>query len=438
MNEFSKKETVKLGLLMFALFFGAGNMIFPPLVGQLAGDNVWITITGFLITGVGLPFLGVVAVALSGSQLRDLAGKAHPLFGIAFTIIVYLAIGPFFGVPRTATVSFEMGLSPFLSESSERIVMFLFTVLFFSITAWLSLKPNKLVDRFGNVLTPILLTLIAFIVTVGILKPAGTSGPPQEPYVHNPFINGFIEGYLTMDAIAALVFGIIVINAIKGKGISDRKAVASITMKSGIFAVVGLCLVYVGLAYLGTTSRLIAPNAENGGEILTQLAFSLMGTTGQVVLGTAVFLACLTTSVGLVSSCASFFSSTFPKLSYRTVVLIVGLFSTVIANIGLTQLISITLPVLVGIYPLAIVLITVSFFHNRFNGYREVYLFALAAAGVVGFFDMLKAFGLPIAPVADVLSYLPLYEEGLGWIVPAIVLGTLGFIIGSLRKNASQ
>lgn len=438
MNEFSKKETVKLGLLMFALFFGAGNMIFPPLVGQLAGDNVWITITGFLITGVGLPFLGVVAVALSGSQLRDLAGKAHPLFGIAFTIIVYLAIGPFFGVPRTATVSFEMGLSPFLSESSERIVMFLFTVLFFSITAWLSLKPNKLVDRFGNVLTPILLALIAFIVTVGILKPAGTSGPPQEPYVHNPFINGFIEGYLTMDAIAALVFGIIVINAIKGKGISDRKAVASITMKSGIFAVVGLCLVYVGLAYLGTTSRLIAPNAENGGEILTQLAFSLMGTTGQVVLGTAVFLACLTTSVGLVSSCASFFSSTFPKLSYRTVVLIVGLFSTVIANIGLTQLISITLPVLVGIYPLAIVLITVSFFHNRFNGYREVYLFALAAAGVVGFFDMLKAFGLPIAPVADVLSYLPLYEEGLGWIVPAIVLGTLGFIIGSLRKNASQ
>ncbi|MGN7388000.1 branched-chain amino acid transport system II carrier protein [Sporosarcina sp. SAFN-015] len=438
MNEFSKKETVKLGLLMFALFFGAGNMIFPPLVGQLAGDNVWITITGFLITGVGLPFLGVVAVALSGSQLRDLAGKAHPLFGIAFTIIVYLAIGPFFGVPRTATVSFEMGLSPFLSESSERIVMFLFTVLFFSITAWLSLKPNKLVDRFGNVLTPILLTLIAFIVTVGILKPAGTSGPPQEPYVHNPFINGFIEGYLTMDAIAALVFGIIVINAIKGKGISDRKAVASITMKSGIFAVVGLCLVYVGLAYLGTTSRLIAPNAENGGEILTQLAFSLMGTTGQVVLGTAVFLACLTTSVGLVSSCAAFFSSTFPKLSYRTVVLIVGLFSTVIANIGLTQLISITLPVLVGIYPLAIVLITVSFFHNRFNGYREVYLFALAAAGVVGFFDMLKAFGLPIAPVADVLSYLPLYEEGLGWIVPAIVLGTLGFIIGSLRKNASQ
>ncbi|MGG0669241.1 branched-chain amino acid transport system II carrier protein [Sporosarcina koreensis] len=438
MNDFSNKETLKLGLLMFALFFGAGNMIFPPLVGQLAGDNVWITIAGFLITGVGLPFLGVVAVAMSGSQLRDLAGKAHPMFGLVFTILVYLAIGPFFGVPRTATVSFEMGLAPFLSDSAERIALLLFTVLFFAITAWLSLKPNKLVDRFGNVLTPILLALVAFIVTVGIIKPAGTSGPPQEPYIHNPFINGFIEGYLTMDAIAALVFGIIVINAIKAKGISDRKTVAAITMKSGIIAVVGLCLVYVGLAYLGTTSRLVAPNAANGGEVLTQLAYSLLGTTGQVLLGAAVFLACLTTSVGLVSSCAAFFSDSFPKLTYRWVVLIVCIFSTLIANIGLTQLISITLPVLVGIYPLAIVLITISFFHNWFKGRREVYLFALSAAGIVGFFDMLKAFGLPIAPFADVLDYLPLYEEGLGWIVPAIVFGALGFVIGSFRKGAGQ
>ncbi|MFS0690068.1 branched-chain amino acid transport system II carrier protein [Sporosarcina sp. 179-K 8C2 HS] len=437
MDDFSKKDTFKLGLLMFALFFGAGNMIFPPLVGQLAGENVWITIAGFLITGVGLPFLGVMAVALSGSQLRDLAGKAHPLFGLVFTIIVYLALGPFFAVPRTATVSFEMGLSPFISEPLERTGLILFSILFFAITAWLSLKPNKLVDRFGNVLTPVLLAIVALIVAIGVIKPAGKSGPPQEPYIDHPFINGFIQGYLTMDAIAALVFGIIVINAIKGRGISDRKAIAAITMKSGGIAAVGLCLVYVGLAYLGTTSRLVAPNAENGGVILTQLAYSLMGTTGQVLLGAAVFLACLTTSVGLVSSCASFFSTIFPKLSYRLVVIVVCVFSMFVANIGLTQLISFTLPVLFGIYPLAIVLITVSFFHDRFNGYQEVYLFALAAAGIVGFFDMLKAFGLPIDPVADVLGYLPLHKEGIGWIVPAIVFGLVGFLIGSMRKSAT-
>lgn len=438
MNDFSNKETLKLGLLMFALFFGAGNMIFPPLVGQLAGGNVWIAIAGFLITGVGLPFLGVVAVAMSGSQLRDLAGKAHPLFGLVFAIVVYLALGPFFAVPRTATVTFEMGLAPFVSDSAKRMALLLFTVLFFAVTAWLSLKPNKLVDRFGNVLTPVLLALVAFIVIAGIIKPAGTSGPPQEPYIQHPFIKGFIEGYLTMDAMAALVFGIVVINAIKARGISDRRVTLAITMKAGVFAVVGLCLVYVGLAYLGTTSRLVAPNAANGGEILTQLVYSLLGTTGQVLLGTAVFLACMTTSVGLVSSCAAFFSGTFPKLTYRYVVLIVCVFSTFIANIGLTHLISLTLPVLIGIYPLAIVLITISFFHNWFNGYREVYLFALAAAGFVGFFDMLKAFGLPISPIVHVLRHLPLYEEGIGWIVPAIVFGVIGFVIGSIRKRARQ
>ncbi|MCM3712054.1 branched-chain amino acid transport system II carrier protein [Sporosarcina luteola] len=438
MKDFSSKETLKLGLLMFALFFGAGNMIFPPLLGQLAGENIWITIAGFLITGVGLPFLGIVAIAMTGSQLKDLAGKAHPLFGFVFAIVVYLALGPFFGVPRTATVSFEMGMAPFISDSAEKMGLVLFTVVFFAVTAWLSLKPNKLVDRFGNVLTPVLLALVAFIVTVGIIKPAGTSGPPQKQYIQNPFINGFIEGYLTMDAIAALVFGIIVINAIKARGISDRKTITAITMKSGFIAVTGLCLVYIGLAYLGTTSRLVAPNAANGGEILTQLAYSLLGTPGQVLLGLAVLLACLTTSVGLASSCAAFFSDTFPKLSYRFVVLIICIFSAFIANIGLTQLIELTLPVLIGVYPLAIVLITISFFHNWFNGHREVYLFALAAAGFIGFFDMLKAFGLPIAPVADVLRHLPLYEEGIGWILPAIVFAVIGFVIASVRKGAGQ
>ncbi|MCM3639021.1 branched-chain amino acid transport system II carrier protein [Sporosarcina luteola] len=438
MNDFTNKDTLKLGLLMFALFFGAGNLIFPPLVGQLAGGNVWIAIAGFLITGVGLPFLGVVAVAMSGSQLRDLAGKAHPLFGLVFAIIVYLALGPLFAVPRTATVTFEMGLAPFTSDSAERIALLLFTVLFFAVTAWLSMKPSKLVDRFGNVLTPVLLVLVTFIVTVGIIRPAGTIGPPQEPYIQNPFIKGFIEGYLTMDAMAALVFGIVIINAIKAKGVSDKKVTLAITMKAGAFAVAGLCLVYAGLAYLGTTSRLVAPDAANGGEILTQLVYSLLGTTGQVLLGLAVLLACLTTSVGLASSCAAFFSDTFPKFSYRLVVLIICIFSAFIANIGLTQLIEITLPVLIGVYPLAIVLITISFFHNWFNGHREVYLFALAAAGFIGFFDMLKAFGLPIAPVTDMLRHLPLYEEGIGWILPAIVFAGIGFVIASVRKCAHQ
>lgn len=438
MKDFSRRDTVKLGLLMFALFFGAGNMIFPPLVGQQAGMNTWITIAGFLITGVGLPFLGVVAVARSGNELKDLAGKAHPAFGIVFTIIVYLAIGPFFGVPRTATVAFEIGASPFVPTSINGLALFFFTLLFFAVTAWLALKPNKIIDRFGNVLTPILLLIVATIVLVGIVNPPGEWGQPQEAYAQHPFTSGFIEGYLTLDAIAALVFGIIVINAIKAKGITNQAILTKVTIKSGIFAVIGLCLVYIGLAYLGTTSRTVAPNAENGGIILTALAYTLMGTWGQILLGIAVLLACLTTSVGLVSACATFFSSTFKRFSYHTVVLVICLFSVCIANIGLTQLISITLPILIGIYPLAIVLISISFFHSWFNGYRAVYLFALVAAGIIGFFDMLKAFGVIFAPITNVLNYLPLYEEGIGWLVPSFIAAIIGYFYAKRCQAPEQ
>lgn len=430
MNKFTPRDTIKLGLVMFALFFGAGNMIFPPLVGQQAGTATWITIAGFLLTGVGLPFLGVVAVARSGDQLSDLAKKAHPLFGIVFTVVVYMAIGPLFGVPRTATVAFEIGASPFVPDAYSTFTLILFTILFFAVTAWLALTPSKILDRFGKILTPILLVIVASIVMLGILKPAGISGPPQADYVNNPFTQGFIKGYLTMDAIAALVFGIIVINAIKAKGITDKKVITRSTMKSGLIAVIGLSLVYIGLAYLGTMSRTIAPDAENGGIILTKLTYALMGTTGQVLLGIAVLLACLTTSVGLVSACSTFFSNSFPKISYKWVVLIISIFSTFIANIGLTQLISITLPILIGIYPLAIVLICLSFFHNMFNGYRSVYLFALAGAGFIGFFDMLKEFGISFNVVTTILQHLPLYEEGIGWIAPAIILAIIGYIYG--------
>lgn len=431
MNKFTPRDTIKLGLVMFALFFGAGNMIFPPLVGQQAGTATWITIAGFLLTGVGLPFLGVVAVARSGDQLSDLAKKAHPLFGIVFTVVVYMAIGPLFGVPRTATVAFEIGASPFVTDAYTTFTLILFTILFFAVTAWLALTPSKIIDRFGRILTPLLLAIVASIVLFGILKPAGTNGPPQADYVNNPFTQGFISGYLTMDAIAALVFGIIVINAIKEKGITDKKVITKLTMKSGLFAVLGLSLVYMGLAYLGTTSRTVAPDAENGGIILTKLTYALMGTTGQLLLGLAVLLACLTTSVGLVSACSTFFSNAFPKISYKWVVLIISIFSTFIANIGLTQLISITLPILIGIYPLAIVLICLSFFHNMFNGYRSVYLFALTGAGIIGFFDMLKEFGITFEPLTTILKHFPLYEEGIGWIVPALILAVIGYLYGS-------
>ena len=429
MNRFTKFDTLKLGLTMFALFFGARNMIFPPLLGQQAGVQTWVTLAGFLITGVGLPYLGVIAVTKSGVQLNDLAGKASPLFAMIFPMIIYLAIGPFFGVPRTATVSYEIAVSPFVPSAYETIALAIFSVFFFSITVWLSLKPNKIVDRFGSILTPVLLVIVALFIGIGLAKPAGQAGPAVESFAQNSFAKGFIEGYGTMDAIAALVFAIIVINAIKMKGITDQKTITSITMKAGSIAVVGLALVYAGLAYLGMTSRLVAPDAENGGDILAKMAFELMGNNGLYLLGAAVTLACLTTSIGLVSATSTYLARIMPKLSYKWFVYIICIFTTIVSNIGLTKLLAVMLPVLIGVYPLAIVLITFSLFHKLFRGYREVYVFGLVAAGLIGFFDMLHAFKLDLGPVTQALEYLPLYGQGVGWILPAITFGAIGFLI---------
>ncbi|WLV25231.1 branched-chain amino acid transport system II carrier protein [Aciduricibacillus chroicocephali] len=437
MNALPNKEIFKLGLTMFALFFGAGNIIFPPLLGQQSGTNVLLTILGFLITGVGLPFLGVLAVSLSGSQLQDLAGKAHPIFGAIFPIIVYLTIGPLFGLPRTATVSFEIGASPFIPEAHQGLALALFSICFFAITAWLSLRPSKITDWFGNILTPVLLGIIALIVIVAIIHPAGTSGTPMAPYDETPFSSGFVEGYLTMDALAALVFAIIIINSIKLKGISDQKTITKITLKSGVISVFGLCLVYISLAWIGTTSRSIAPNAGNGGYILTQITHLQMGVFGQILLGIAVTLACLTTAIGLTTACATYLSKIIPRLSYKIAVFGIITFTTIVANIGLDQLIAITLPVLVGIYPVAIVLIAARFLHRWFKGHSEVYNFAMLAAGFIGLFDMLKAFKVEFSPISGLLQYLPLYDEGLGWLVPAILCGLIGFAIATIRKKNS-
>ncbi|MDV6378043.1 branched-chain amino acid transport system II carrier protein [Sporosarcina sp. GW1-11] len=429
MNSFTKFDTLKLGLTMFALFFGAGNMIFPPVLGQQAGVETWITLAGFLITGVGLPYLGVIAVTMSGAQLNDLAGKASPLFAMIFPLIIYLAIGPFFGIPRTATVAYEIAISPFVPNAYGTLGLVVFSVLFFSITVWLSLKPNKIVDRFGSILTPVLLVIVTFFIVIGIVNPVGKAGPAWEPFTEDAFAKGFIEGYGTMDAIAALVFALIVINAVKMKGITDRKEITSITIKAGSIAVIGLSLVYAGLAYLGTTSRVIAAGAENGGDILAKLAYALMGNSGLYILGLAVTLACLTTAIGLTCASAAYLSKVIPIISYKMFVFIICGFTTTISNIGLTKLLDVMIPVLIGVYPLAIVLISFSLFDRLFRGYHEVYIYGLTAAGVVGFIDMLNAFNVQLGPILKVLAYLPLFDQGVGWIVPAVVFGFIGFIV---------
>ena len=433
----SIQKNFVIGLMLFALFLGAGNIIFPPTLGQMAGDKLFIAMIGFLITGVGLPLIAVLAIAYAGGGLETIASRVHPYFGVIFTMIVYMAIGPFFGIPRTATVSYEIGVVPFLPDSisGSNWPLALFTIIFFTITVALALNPAKLVDRIGKVLTPILFLVIGALAVKSIVSPMGDTGQAQGDFATNAFFRSFVEGYLTMDVIAALVFGIVVINALKAEGVTESRAVMKAMVFAGSVAATGLALVYISLGYIGATSVDVIGIQDNGGTVLALASTVLYGPYGTTILAMTIIFACLTTSIGLVSACAQYFEHAFPRNSYKTYVFIFAGFSAIIANVGLTQLISISIPVLLTIYPLAIVLMLMSFIDKSFGRKPIVYILALLATAFVSIFDGLKGAGIDIKPVNDVLAYLPLYEQQIGWLVPAIVGALIGLVLSPLFKK---
>lgn len=421
--------------MLFALFLGAGNIIFPPALGQGAGENLFIAMTGFLITAVGLPLLAVLAIANSNTGeeggLQTIASRVHPAFGVIFTMIIYMAIGPFFGIPRTATVSYEIGIVPFLSSGAAdtRWPLAIFTVIFFSITVALALNPAKLVDRIGKILTPVLFIVIGALVVKSFITPMGTIQDAHGEYINQPFFHSFVEGYLTMDVIAALVFGIIIINALKAEGVTQKGPVMKAMIIAGLIAAAGLTFVYLSLGYIGATSIEAIGLQDNGGAILALTSTVLYGGAGTAILATTIIFACLTTSIGLVSACAQYFVAIFPRLSYKAYVFLFAGFSAVIGNFGLTQLIAISLPILMMVYPLAIVLMILSFIDKSFSRQPIVYILALAATAFVSIFDGLKTAKIDVAPVTSILKHLPLYEQQIGWLVPAIIGALIGVVI---------
>ncbi|MGE7836016.1 branched-chain amino acid transport system II carrier protein [Viridibacillus arvi] len=430
-------EQVAVGLMLFALFLGAGNIIFPPQLGQQAGESFSLAMLGFLITGVGLPLIGVITVAKAGGQLQDMAGKVHPIFGIVFTSIVYLAIGPFFAIPRTGTVSYEIGVSPFLSDAMREssIPLLISTIVFFGITTFFALNPTKLVDRVGKILTPLLLLVIALLAAKSIITPMDGPGEAVGKYTTQPFTEGFLQGYLTMDFLAALIFGIVIIQALHAKGVTDSKKIVKTTIFAAFIAAAGLALVYISLGYIGASSFQTIGAQGSGAEIIAKSANVLYGDFGNILLSAVILLACLTTSIGLLTASSQFFTKLFPKISYLAFVFIFAIFSTAISNFGLEQLISISLPVLLAIYPIAIVLMSLALIDKFFNGASIVYTVALIATALVSVYDGLHAAKMDIPAYANLLSHLPLYAEGIGWLVPAIVGTIIGWIISLFTRK---
>lgn len=429
------RENLAVGFMLFALFLGAGNIIFPPLLGQQAGEHIFISMVGFLITGVGLPLLGIVTVAKNGGDLQELASRINPYFGIIFTTIIYLSIGPFFAIPRTGAVSYSIGVGPLLPESLQTswVPLFLTTLIFFGTTLYLAYNPTKIIDRVGKILTPLLLVVISLLAIKAVISPMGPIGEAKGPYIDNAFGESFIQGYLTMDVLASLVFGIVIVQGIAARGVVERAQQVKITIFAGMIAAIGLAFVYVSLGYIGVTSTSAIGFFNDGGQIISAAANNLYGSAGTIILSATIILACLTTSVGLLSANATFFAKIYPKISYRTYLISFAVFSFAVSNFGLEKLISISLPVLMAIYPIAIVLMLLALVGNFFNHAPIVYGMSLIFTGVVALYDGIKTAGFEIPAYNNLLSMLPLYEQSIGWLVPAIVGAVIGYIIHLIK-----
>lgn len=440
----SVSSLVVIGVMLFALFFGAGNLIFPAQLGQNAGSNMWPASIGFLITGVGLPLLGILAIGFSGSSnLQELATRIDKRYAVFFTSLLYLTIGPFFAIPRTGTVSFEIGMTNMISESNSSFMLLIFTAVYFAITLWLCLNPAKIVDRVGKYLAPGIVILLVLLLILAIIKPMGSFSSPQGDYVSSPFTKGFIEGYNTMDALASLVFAIIVINAIKGLGITNKKQILTATIKSGVIAVSLLGLIYVGITYLGATTVEKFGFFETGGPVLISATNYYFGTFGSIILAILILLACLTTCIGLITACSEYFNTLMPKISYRQFVVIFTVISFIIANFGLANIISFSIPVLMFLYPLAISIMLLAFVSPIFYHSRIVYVATTFVTLLISIVDGLVALCSSLSidqfqwlkPIVNFYeNTLPLYSQGLGWLVPVLVTMLLTTIVVRVFK----
>lgn len=456
METLSKENKVKLSAknytlissMLFGLFFGAGNLIFPLIMGAKAGSNLLPSIIGMIITAVGFPLLGVVSMGVSRSEgLMHMSSRVSKGYGYFFTCAVYLTIGPFFAIPRCAATSFSIGINPILPSdlTIKIIIQVVFTLLFFAAVLVFSLRPSKIMETVGKWLNPAFLILLAVLIITVLATPVPTV-PTEYP---NPvgdyttgggsFVAGFLQGYDTLDALASLAFGIIVINVIRGHGVEEPKAIAMGTVKSGAFSMGFMAVIYALIALVGAKSyglfaeQLATVEGFSGGDAFPIIASHYLGVPGQILLALIVTFCCLKTAIGLVTSCSETFSAIFPKfLNYKIWAIIFTAFSFLVSNIGLSYIIQFSAPVLYFLYPLAIVLIITSLFGKLFGHSQCVYVSTILFTMIAAVFDLIRVSGIEALNVVIdwIAGWWPLYKMGLGWIVPAVV----GFGVGMLFK----
>lgn len=431
----SRNKMLLVSFMLFSLFFGAGNLIFPPFLGQNAGSHTLPAMLGFLATAVVLPVLGVVVVARFDG-LDRLGQQVGKRFAIVFTLLIYLSIGPGLGIPRAASVPFEMAVAPYLPEGTNTTVwMLVYSLAFFLVALWLCMTPGKLVNRIGHFLTPSLLVLLVFLFVCFLFRGEVNVAPSQTAYDVAPFLKGFSEGYQTMDTIAALNFGLVIATTLGSFGMTEKRDRMRRTVLAGIFAGTILALVYAMLSYMGMCSSGVYAIQENGAWTLRCIVYQLFGAPGAVLLAAIFTLACLTTCVGLINSISQYFSTLFGKLSYRQWVLVMTGFSFLVCNLGLNAILSISIPILNAIYPVAIVLILLGLTHSLWVKNRWVYSLVVAGTGTVSVIYALDAAQLSLGAVTELCRKLPLYDMGFCWVSVAAVMLAVSLLLGLVRRE---
>ena len=416
--------------MLFAFFLGAGNIIFPPLAGQLAGDHLFPAMSGFLLTAVGLPLVTIIAVAISGGSWEHLTKHLPAKASLVMAALIFIIIGPAFAAPRTGLVAYEMAVKPLFADLNLTV----FSILFFAVAMFFSWSQGKLIDVIGKVLTPALFIGLIVLALGVFIDPQGQMLAAQGEYATQPLTKGFLEGYNTMDTFGALMFGILIVDALRSKGITEEKATTKYLISAAVIAAAGLAFVYISLFYLGATSASVAANADNGGVVLSQYVIALFGDKGQLVLSVIVLLACLTTAIGLISACSDFFSTHTP-ISYKAWVVINGVACAVVANVGLAQLIALSVPVLFALYPVAIALVALTFIRTKLANPQAAYRVVILVSLLFALIDAAKVSGLDVS----FFNFLPLFDMGMGWLLPTVAaMIVMTFVGGSVKAELEQ
>lgn len=414
----NSKDILIIGFALFAMFFGAGNLIFPPFLGNAIGSQYIIASIGFICTGVGLPLLSIIAVSKGEGTFEAMASRIGVKFAIVLNTILFIAIGPMLAIPRTAATTYELAISP----NFPKIPAIVFMVIYFAINLIFVLKKSSIVDTIGTYLTPLLLILLAVIIIKGIIFPIGNV---VDTGAVNVFATSFTEGYQTMDALGGLLFATMISSSILAKGYS-KKEVIPMTLKSGLVATIGLAFVYGGLMYLGAQTTGVFTGELTKSNLLLFISHSVLGNMGPIIIGLAMALACLSTSIGLLSAGASFFETlTKGKLSYNFNAIVISLISIVIGSLGVDKIVGISAPVLSILYPVAITLIFTTLFNKIITNDKAVRL-AVYVSLIFGI--------LEIIPIIN-LSFIPLGSAGFAWLLPTIVALLIGYIIFPMKKN---